>query len=130
MPDGEADNTPKILTTTTVRYTPSARFTTFVSWKFLGDRQANRYNTFKLPAFGQIDAGATFNVTKAISVSANVNNLLNSKGIFSWSPAGGLLASLDRQAFTPAQRSANPDQQFNVITVQPRAMFIGAAVKF
>lgn len=130
VPDGEADNNPRVMSTSTLTYTPSDRFTTFLSWRYLGARQANRFNTFKLPAFSQFDLGAVFNITRAIQISANVNNLLNSQGVFSWGPAGGLLASLDRQAFTPAQLAANPDQNFNIIPVQPRAYFIGANVKF
>ena len=130
VPDGEADNNPRIMTTTTLNVTPAKSFRSFLSWKFLGDRQANRYNTFKLPAFSLIDLGASFDVTPNLTVSANVNNLLNDKGVLSWGPSGGLLSSLDRQAFTPAQRAADPNQFFNVIATQPRAMFLSATAKF
>ena len=130
VPDGEADNTPQVFGTTTVTWRPIKAFSSFISWKYLGSRQANRYNTFKLPAFSQFDLGASFDIGPNFSINANVNNALNSKGVFSWSPAGGLLASLDRQSFTPAQLAANPGQTFNIVTVQPRAMFVGATVKF
>lgn len=130
VPDGEADNNPRIMTTTTLHFTPAKSFRSFLSWKFLGDRQANRYNTFKLPAFSIIDLGASFDVTPNFTISANVNNLLNDTGILSWGPSGGLVASLDRQAFTPAQRAANPNQFFNVLATQPRALFLSATAKF
>ncbi len=130
VPDGEADNNPRVMSTTTLSFAPSERFSSFLSWRYLGARQANRFNTFKLPGFHQIDLGAAFHITKAIEINANINNALNGKGVMSWGPSGGLLASLDRQAFTPAQRAANPNQNFNIITIQPRAFFIGAGVKF
>ncbi len=130
VPDGEADNNPRVMSTTTLTFAPSTRFSSFVSWRYLGARQANRFNTFKLPGFHQIDLGAAFHITKAIEINANINNVLNGKGVMSWGPSGGLLASLDRQAFTPAQLAANPNQNFNIITIQPRAFFIGASVKF
>lgn len=100
-----------------------------VSRKFLGDRQT-RYYTLKVPALEQRNAAAAFNATTAISVSADTINVLNSKGVFSGSPAGGLLASLYWQAFLPTTRCADPAQQFNVVTVQPRTIFVGASVKF
>lgn len=130
VPDGDADNNAKLMATTTLRFTPSDRFTSFLTWKYMGARAANRFNTFDLPAFSQIDIGATYNFTEKVSISANINNVLNGKGVMSWAPAGGLVASLDRQAFTPAQRAANEDQLFNIITIQPRAFFVSGKVKF
>src|SRR3546814_17609685 len=82
-----------------------------------------------LPSFGQIDIGATYNFTEKVSIAANINNVVNGKGVMSWAPAGRLVASLDRQAFTPAQRAANEDQLFNIITIQPRAFFLSRKVR-
>lgn len=130
VPDGEADNNPRVMSTTTLTFAPVERFSSFLSWRYLGARQANRFNTFKLPGFHQLDLGAAFQITDAIEINANVNNVLNGAGVMSWGPSGGLLASLDRQAFTPAQLAANPNQNLNIITIQPRAFFIGAGVKF
>ena len=130
VPDGKADNIADVMATTTLRFTPTERFSSFVSWKYLGSRPANRFNTFNLPAFSQIDLGTRYGLTRNLTIGANISNLLNSQGVFSWAPSGGLLASLDRQAFTPAQRAANPGQTFNIITVQPRAFYISASIKF
>jgi outer membrane receptor protein involved in Fe transport len=96
----------------------------------MGSRAANRYDTFQLPAFSQFDLGASFDALRNVTVSLNVNNVFNSEGVMSWAPSGGLLASLDRQAFTPQQLAANPNQLFNVLTVQPRAYFISASARF
>lgn len=130
VPDGDADNNAKLMATTTVRFTPSEKFTSFLTWKYMGARAANRFNTFDLPAFSQFDVGATYNFSEKVSISANINNLFNDKGVMSWAPAGGLTASLDRQAFTPAQRAANEGQLFNIITIQPRAFFLSGKVSF
>jgi iron complex outermembrane recepter protein len=48
----------------------------------------------------------------------------------SWAPAGGFLASLDRQAFSPERLAADPNQTFNVVQIQPRAYFFSATYKF
>jgi outer membrane receptor protein involved in Fe transport len=130
VPDGDADNNPKLMANTTLQVAPTDRFAGFLTWKYMGARAANRFNTFELPAFSQFDLGASFDATSSVSVSLNVNNVFNSEGVMSWAPSGGLLASLDRQAFTPQQLAANPNQLFNILTIQPRAYFLSANVKF
>jgi len=129
VPDGDSDNNPKLMATTTASWNPVDAIDTFVTWKYLGARAANRFNTFYLPAFSQFDLGVTVKLTKALSITGNINNVLYSKGVLGWAPAGGLAASLDRQAFTPAQLAADPNQLFNIITVQPRSFFLTARVK-
>lgn len=130
VPDGDADNNPKLMSTTTINYTFSERFPVFLSWKYMGKRAANRYNTFYLPAFSQLDAGVSWKATQGLSLAFNVNNLLNDDGVMSWAPAGGFLASLDRQAFSPQRLAADPNQTFNVVQIQPRAYFLSATYKF
>jgi outer membrane receptor protein involved in Fe transport len=130
VPDGDADNTPKLMGTTTLKWEPSTRFPMFLTWKYMGRRAANRYNTFYLPAFNQFDAGASWKPNENITFSFNVNNLLDDDGVMSWAPAGGFLASLDRQAFSPDRLAADPNQTFSVVMIQPRAYFLSATYKF
>src|SRR3546814_2849777 len=112
------------MATTTLRFTPSDRFTSFLTWKYMGARAANRFNTFDLPAFSQLDIGATYNFTEKVSISANINNVVNGKGVMSWAPAGGLVASLDRQAFTPAQRSEEHTSELQSLMRISYAVFV------
>ncbi|EJL28854.1 outer membrane receptor protein [Caulobacter sp. AP07] len=130
VPDGEADNSAKIMTSLTGLYRPSDRWNLFATWRYLGERAANRYNTFYLPGFSQVDVGGQWQINDRVQLSGNINNLLDGKGVMSWASAGGLLASLDRQAFTPARLAANPDQTLNILTIQPRSYYLTLAVKF
>lgn len=130
VPDGDADNSAKVTTNVVAVYDHDDVWNVSASWRYLGDRAANRFNTFDLPGFHQVDLSAAWNLNERVRLSANVNNVFNSEGVMSWGPAGGLLASLDRQAFTPAQRAANPNQFFNIITVQPRAFYVSVDLSF
>jgi iron complex outermembrane receptor protein len=71
--------------------TPSYRgekLAAFLNWKFVGQRQANRRNTLKLPAFSQIGAGASARLTSQLTASLNVSNLFNSKGLTNFEGVG------------------------------------------
>lgn len=131
IPEGDSDNVPDILARTTLTFAPTDRFSSFLTWNYLGDRPANRQNAFDLPAFSIWDAGAAFQVTENFEIRADVKNLLNEEeGVLSWSPSGGFLASLDRQALTKEAIAADPDQILSIVTAQPRSFFITAAYRF
>lgn len=131
IPDGDADNIPNIMGRGTALWTPIEAASAYVTWTYLGERPANRYNTFELPGFSIFDIGATYQVTEAFSLRGDVKNVLNEEeGVLSWAPSGGFLNSLDRQAFTPEALAADPDQIFSIVTAQPRAFFLTAAVTF
>ncbi|MEN7537320.1 TonB-dependent receptor [Aurantiacibacter flavus] len=129
VPDGDADNTPRIMTSSTLRYSPGERFTAFATWRYLGERAANRYNAFYFPGYHTVDIGTNFNVSENFTLGANINNLFNSAGVSSFAPAGTLLGALDRQNLTPEAVAADPDQPFNVILSEPRAFFLTASFK-
>ncbi len=131
IPDGDADNIPDFMGRTTLSYAPLDQLSAFLTWNYLGDRPANRWNTFDLPAFSIFDAGVSFAVSERIRLRLDIKNLLNEEeGVLSWAPSGGFLQSLDRQAFTPAQLTADPDQVFSIITAQPRSTFVSASYAF
>ncbi|WP_160737662.1 TonB-dependent receptor [Altericroceibacterium endophyticum] len=129
VPDGDADNTPRIMTSSTLRYSPGDRFNAFATWRYLGKRAANRYNAFYFPGYHTVDVGANFNISENFTLGANINNLFNSAGVSSFAPAGTLLGALDRQSLTPEAVVADPDQPFNVILSEPRAFFVTASIK-
>lgn len=131
IPDGDADNVPDILARTTLSYAPTDRFETFLTWNYLGDRPANRNNAFELPAFSIFDAGASFMLTENLRIGADIKNVLNEEeGVLSWSPSGGFLNSLDRQGLTPEFVQNNPNQNFSIVTAQPRSFFVTASYVF
>lgn len=130
VPDGNLDNLPNLLATTTLRFTPSSFFTTYATWRHIGQRAANRYVAFNLPSYNEVDLGATLSFGERATLGFNVNNVFNSHGVLSWAPGGALTAALDRQALTPASVAANPGQLFSVIENQPRSFFVTAGLKF
>lgn len=129
-PAGDADNNPKFMFRGTAVYQPTEEVALFATYNYLGERAANRFNTFYLPGFATVDIGATWDVTEKFRVQANVNNLFDEVGIMSWTKSGSLIGALNRQAFTPEDRAANPDQLFGVIASPPRAFFVTATIAF
>lgn len=130
VPAGDADNNPKIIFRGTAVYQPTEAVSLFATYNYLGERAANRFNTFYLPGFSTVDVGGSWNVTEKVRLQANVTNLFDKAGIMSWTLNGSYLGALNRQAFTPEQRAANPDQLFGVIPSPPRAFFVTATIAF
>ena len=128
--DGQAENNPKILANTTLSVSPTNDLSVDLVWRYTGARAANRNVAFYLPAFSQFDMSISYAATKQLSLSLNVNNLLNDKGVMSWAKAGSFLAALDRQSLTQAQVASNPNDTFSVVTIQPRAAFLTVDYKF
>jgi len=130
VPAGEADNNPKIIARTTATYRPIETVSLFATYSYLGKRAANRRNAFYLPGFSTVDVGASWEVTQKVRLQANVTNVFNKVGIMSWGKSGSLLSALDRQALTPEQVAANPNQVFSVLPNPPRAFYVTATVSF
>ena len=106
------------------------KFTLFGNYRYMGSRAANVINAFELPAYSQFDAGFTYNLTKALSLQGNVNNVFNSIGVMGWAPPGGFPAAIDPQGFTPAKREADPNAAYSILSVQPRSYYLTAVFKF
>lgn len=130
VPNGDADNNPKIMARTTATFTPVEAVSLFATLNYTGKRAANRYNAFYLPGFATVDLGAAFTFAERFKLQANVNNVLNSQGVLSYGRSGGLLSILDRQGLTPAQVAANPNQLFSILPTQPRAFYLTGTVQF
>ncbi|MEM6898892.1 MAG: TonB-dependent receptor [Pseudomonadota bacterium] len=131
IPDGDADNIPDIMGRVTALWAPTDVANAYVTWTYLGDRPANRYNAFELPAFSIFDIGGSYQITDSLSLRVEVKNALNEEeGVLSWAPSGGFLNSLDRQALTPEALAADPNQLFSIVTAQPRSFFLTAAYTF
>lgn len=139
-PNGRPDGTPKIITNTTLTVRPYdvmqasetgifQNLTFYGSWQFMGNRAANRANIFNLASYNVWDFGLNFDVGDDVSINLNMKNAFNSHGTINWSPAGGFIQSLDRQRPTAADIAADPNQQFNVLQIPPRAVFMAVSVK-
>ncbi|MDR7128330.1 outer membrane receptor protein involved in Fe transport [Algoriphagus sp. 4150] len=128
----EADNAPRVMLNVTPTYTIS-RFYTFLTWSYLGSRQANAANVFKLPAFSQFDFSAGYNFSKALQLSLNVNNLFNTYGVMTFQRPGSLGQVLGGNAsFSKAEYDAAvaADTPYSTVGIQPRAFYLTATFKF
>jgi outer membrane receptor protein involved in Fe transport len=128
----EADNAPRVMLNITPTYTTN-KFYTFLTWSYLGSRQANAANVFKLPSFSQFDFSAGYNITKAFQLSLNVNNLFNTYGVMTFIRPGSLSQFLGgNDGFSKAEYEAAvaANTPYNTVGIQPRAFYLTATVKF
>jgi outer membrane receptor protein involved in Fe transport len=125
----EADNNAKLMFGISPAYN-TKKFYAAINYYYMGSRQANIPNAFKLPAFGQTDISIGYDITAKIHLQANINNLFNTYGVLGWSGPGGFPAALNRQGFTPEYVAANPNAVFATQGSMPRAYFLTATYKF
>ena len=131
IPDNDADNAASLLGRVGLRYDPSDSLSLNLVWDYVGERPANRYNAFDMPAFSIVDVGATYWFNDSVSIRAEIQNLLNEDtGVLSWSRSGGFLASLDRQGLTPEEVAADPGGLYSTVLAQLRAYFITLKIDF
>lgn len=125
----ETDNNAKLMFGISPSYT-SKKFFAAINYYYLGSRQANVPNAFKLPAFGQVDVSLGYDVSKKIRLQGNINNLFNKYGVLGWSGPGGFPAALNRQGFSPEFIAANPNAVYATQGSMPRAYFLTASYRF
>lgn len=128
----ETDNNARAIFNLTPTYL-NGKFYTFITWSYLGKRQANVVNTFTLPAFSQFDLGAGYDLSKSVKLSLNINNLLNTYGVMSWVRPGGILETLEgNNSFTKEQYTLAVQKQspYATVSIPPRASFLTATFRF
>jgi outer membrane receptor protein involved in Fe transport len=101
-----------------------------INWSYMGARQANVPNAFRMPAFNTTDLTIGYDFTKALSLQLNINNLFDTYGVLGWSGPGGFPAALDRQGFTKEYIDANPNAIYATQGSMPRAYFLTATYRF
>ena len=125
----ETDNNARLMVGLTPTYT-AGKFIASLTYNYLGARQANIPNAFRLPAFGQADLSLGYDLTAKFRLQANVNNLFNTYGVLGWSGPGGFPAALNRQGFTKDFIAANPNAVYATQGSMPRAYFLTASYTF
>lgn len=125
----ETDNNAQLMFGITPSYT-AGKFNALLNYTYLGSRQANIPNAFKLPAFGQADLSLGYGVTPKLYLQGNINNLLNTYGVLGWSGPGGFPAALNRQGFTKDFVAANPNAVFATQGSMPRTYFLTVSYRF
>jgi iron complex outermembrane receptor protein len=125
----ETDNNAKLIFNVSPSYNLN-KFYSSLNISYMGSRQANVPNAFKLPAFTTLDLTFGYDFSKKFGLQANINNLLNTYGVMGWSGPGGFPAALDRQGFSKAYIDANPNAVYSTQGSMPRAFFLTASYKF
>jgi len=127
----KAENTPNIILNITPTY-ETKDFYTFLTWSYLGARQANAANAFELPAFSQFNFGTGYHFSKAFQLGFNINNLLNKYGVMSWSRPGEFNVATDREGYTKAmyEADAKAGTPYSTIATPPRAYYLTLTYKF
>lgn len=125
----ETDNNARAIFNINPTYN-SKNFFAAINWSYMGARQANIPNAFRMPAFNTTDITIGYDLTKALSLQFNINNLFDTYGVLGWSGPGGFPAALDRQGFTKEYIDANPNTIYATQGSQPRAYFLTATYRF
>ncbi|HAK78236.1 MAG TPA: hypothetical protein DCR35_14660 [Runella sp.] len=120
-----AVNIPKLM----ANITPTLSFAkgyVMLNYKYMGARPANIANVFDLPGFGQLNLSAGYNVSKKLSLTANINNLTNVLGVMNWMATSqfALVDGFNHNSFTAERRQTAPNSVFQILPVQPRAYFL------
>ncbi|WP_435356388.1 TonB-dependent receptor [Emticicia sp. SJ17W-69] len=125
----ETDNNAQLMFGITPMY-QKGKFNALFNYYYMGARQANVPNAFKMPAFGQLDLSIGYDLSKKLRLQANINNLTNVYGVLGWSGPGGFPAALNRQGFTKEFVAANQNAVYSTQGSMPRAYFLTLSYKF
>jgi outer membrane receptor protein involved in Fe transport len=125
----QAANVPGIMANITPEYT-SGKFYADLTWNYLGARQANFANAFKMPGFSQFNLAMGYDVSKKVRLSANINNLFNKYGIMGWVAPGTFPNNTNLEGLSKTDVSANGNIFYETIGTPARAYFVTATFKF
>jgi iron complex outermembrane recepter protein len=126
-----AVNIPKLMANISPIFTYNKGFV-MLNYKYMGARPANIANVFDLPGFGQLNLSAGYDISKKLSLNANINNLTNVLGIMNWMATSqfALVDGFNHNSFTAERRQTAPNSIFQILPVQPRAYFLTVKYKF
>jgi iron complex outermembrane recepter protein len=122
-------NVPNVMFNITPEY-HTDKFYANLTWNYMGERQANFANAFTMNAFSQFNLGVGYNVTKALAISGNINNLFNGYGVLGWVAPGTFPNNLNLEGLSKAQVTANPTAFYETFGTPPRAFFLSMNYKF
>ncbi|MEI6866766.1 TonB-dependent receptor [Flavicella sp.] len=108
---------PKLLFNLSTGYT-KLKFSSYIKYNYMGEREGNIANAFQLPSYGVFDIGLGNQITKQLSVNLTVTNVFNSEGLanfFGPSIFGGNANKANQEYI-----SENPNQSFVVVPILGR----------
>ncbi|WP_345274988.1 TonB-dependent receptor [Litoribaculum gwangyangense] len=98
------------------------KISAFFKWQFMGKREGNVANGFKLPAYSIFNLGLGYEINEKLSANLLVNNLFNSEGLANFFGENSFGANAN--GATPEFIQANPDASFVVVPVLPRGTLL------
>lgn len=121
-----SDNNPDFILNTTLDYRTKNWFAN-LSWRHMGERAGNIANVITLPRFNQFNFASGYNFSRSLSVSLNINNVLDSEGVMTWRGWG--VNPGDRQSYLSLPETGR-DTMLQYVPVQPRAYFVTLTHRF
>lgn len=100
----------------------------FFNWHYMGKRDANVANGFKLPSYSTFSLGTKYLINKHLSANFIVTNLFNSKGLANFYGANSFGANANGATRTYIE--ANPDDSFIVFPVLQRKALLKLIYNF
>ena len=123
----ELPHNPDVMFSVSPTYTWQ-QFAVFATWRYMGVRQANLSNGFKLPAFSTVNLGIDYAVTNRVNLSVIANNLFNSTGLMNF--YGPNEFGSNSNVVTPMYVEQNPDASFVVFPINPRSIYLKMGYQF
>ena len=117
---------PKLMFNLSTEYQKD-KISTFIKWQFMGKRDGNVANGFKLPAYSTFSLGIGYEISERLSVNLLVNNLFNSEGLANF--FGDNSFGANANGATPEFIQANPDASFVVVPILPRSSLLSLRFK-
>jgi outer membrane receptor protein involved in Fe transport len=103
------------------------KISTFIRWQFMGKRDGNVANGFKLPAYSNFNLGVGYEISERLSANILVNNIFNSEGLANFFGENSFGANAN--GATPEFIQANPDASFVVVPILPRGILLNLSYK-
>ena len=104
------------------------KISAFVKWQFMGKRDGNVSNGFKLPAYSIFNAGANYKISKHLLANILVTNLFDSEGLANFFGPNNFGANAN--GATPEFIAANSDASFVVFPVLRRRALLNLTYSF
>jgi iron complex outermembrane recepter protein len=98
------------------------RFSGFITWTYIGERQGNIANTFSLPSFSILGGGISYSFGSNLVVSLESRNIFNSTGLMNFYGPNFFGASKDNA--TQEFVDQNPNAGFVVVPAMARMLSI------
>ena len=110
-------NTPNFMGNVAARYTQS-KLSSFVRWRYMGEREGNIANAFQLAGYSQVDLGLSYDVSPQWSVHFLMTNVANAAGLANFYGPTSFGANADDVTAEFIQN--NPEAPFIVMPILPR----------